>query len=84
MINIKWLFLYGLLIQKNHYKKVLKEKNVFIKEYEKSLIIDKVLFTTDETEFQGIGLFTGREHVFLVSESELTEIKNYLVDFLPE
>lgn len=59
--------------------KILKEKNVFMKEYEKTLIVDKVLFTTDETEFQGIGLFTGREHVFLVSEKELEEIRNYFL-----
>lgn len=57
--------------------KLLKEKNVFIKEYDKTLIVDKVLFTTDDTEFQGIGLFTGREQVFLVSEKELEEIREY-------
>ena len=56
---------------------LLKDSNVFLKEYDKTFIVDKYLFTTDETEFKGIGLFTGREEVFLVCEEMLEDIKKY-------
>ena len=58
--------------------KVMKEKMIFMKEYENSFSTNETLFTTNVAEFHGAGMFTSRRHVFLVSEEEFVKIKNYL------
>lgn len=58
--------------------KVMKEKMIFMKEYENSFSCNETLFTTNLAEFHGAGMFTSRRHVFLVSEEEFVKIKEYL------
>lgn len=57
---------------------LLKEKAVYLREYNDTFICNEILFTTSETEFHGTGMFTGRNHVFLVSTEDFVEIKNYI------
>jgi hypothetical protein len=58
--------------------RLLKEQTVYLKEYENTFIANNILFTTSKMEFEGSGLFTSKNEVFLVSEEDFVTIKNYL------
>lgn len=58
--------------------RLLKEQTVYLKEYENTFIANNILFTTSKIEFEGSGLFTSKNEVFLVSEEDFVTIKNYL------
>ena len=58
--------------------RLLKEQTVYLKEYENTFIANNILFTTSKIEFEGSGLFTSKNEVFLVSEEDFVRIKNYL------
>jgi len=58
----------------------IKSENLYIKDFENSIVIDDVLFTTSEFEFHGTGLFTARKHLYLVTMSELNSIRRTFIE----
>ena len=58
--------------------KKIKENLILIRESKNILVLNKTLLTTNEFEFQGSGMFTGKENVFLVSKEVFDNIKDYL------
>ena len=57
--------------------KVLKDNVIFVKSTENVLEVNGIVFTDSELDFQGFGLFTGKEPIFLTYE-EMAHIKEIL------
>lgn len=57
--------------------KNIKESLIFYKEDQNFVISNDMLFTTDNFEFHG-SAFSGRKNTYLLSEEELTILKEYL------
>lgn len=55
------------------------EDNIYIRDFDNSLVVDDVLFTTSEIEFHGTGLFTARKHVYLVGMSTLSDLRRIFI-----
>lgn len=55
----------------------MRRDSIYIKNFEGSLVVNEVLFTTSEFEFHGTGLFTARKHVYLISLEELENLKTF-------
>jgi len=57
----------------------IKNRLILMKETKDTLLLNQILFTTNEFEFQGSGMFSGRKNVFFVSKEILKSIKDYLL-----
>ena len=56
----------------------IKENLVLIRKDKNLLILNNILFTSNEIEFHGTGMFTFKELSFLVEPSVLEHIENYM------
>ncbi len=57
---------------------IIKERMIYMKELEDSVLVNDVLFTISGSEFHGSGMFTGRDNVFLLNKLTFEEIKVFL------
>jgi len=57
----------------------IKDNLLLVRESDSLLVLNKILLTTNEFEFHGSGMFSGRENVFLVSEEDFSKIREYIL-----
>jgi len=58
----------------------IKSKLILARVSEDTLILNKDLFTTNEFEYQGSGMFSGRKNVFFISKEMFKTIKDIIID----
>lgn len=58
--------------------KKIRENLMLVRDSESLLVLNKLLLTTNEFEYQGSGMFSGRENVLFVSKEILNTVRNYI------
>ncbi len=56
----------------------IKEGMILVRKTEDILVINNILFTSNEAEFHGTGMFTLKELSFLLSKEDIKRIYNYI------
>ena len=59
--------------------KKIKENLILVRDSETLLVLNKMLLTTNEFEYQGSGMFSGRQNVFLVSKEVFETVREYIL-----
>lgn len=57
---------------------LIKDRMFYLKEFENSILINDILFTTSSSEFHGSGMFSGRSSVVFVNEKVFSDIKSFV------